>query len=99
MNEGPSPYRKVLFVCGNQRQGGLAACGDRGSLDLVERLKAYVKSHGLKKKVRVARSGCLDLCELGPNVAVYPDNKWYSGVRAEDLETIIREHLRPLEEG
>lgn len=94
----PGPYVKVILVCGNEREPGRPACGSRGALDLLERLKAYVKAHDLKARVRVTRSGCLDLCERGPNLVVFPDNRWYTAVSAADLDEFIRRELAPLAE-
>ncbi len=55
-------------------------------------LKARVKELGLEG-VRVNSAGCLDRCELGPVMVIYPEGIWY-GVRAyEDLDEILREHL------
>jgi (2Fe-2S) ferredoxin len=43
--------------------------------------------------VRVNTSGCLDRCEEGPVVVVYPDAVWYTYVDNEDLDEIVDEHL------
>jgi (2Fe-2S) ferredoxin len=43
--------------------------------------------------VRANKSGCLDQCELGPTVAVYPDGVFYGGVRPEDVDEIIESHI------
>jgi (2Fe-2S) ferredoxin len=92
-----APYRRVIMVCVRERDGGEAACGSRGSEKLLERLKLYVKEHGLKRAVRVCSTGCLDQCALGPNVVVMPDNVWLKGCSAADAETIIERWLAPLE--
>lgn len=91
MEKKPVPFQKTVFVCVNQREGGRVACGNpgRGGLELCESLKHAVKELGLKKSVRVARSGCLDLCEMGPNCFIYPDGDWYSGVTAQDVPAIL----------
>ena len=86
------PFQKTVFVCTNVRDGGRVACGNagRGGLELCEALKHGVKKLGLKGKVRVARTGCLDLCEQGPNVFLYPDGEWLSGLKPEDVEGILK---------
>lgn len=86
------PFQRTVFVCVNAREGGRVACGNpgRGGLELCEALKAGVKKAGLKGKVRVARSGCLDLCERGPNVFVYPDGEWLSGLTPADADGIVK---------
>ena len=92
MDKKKVPFQKTIFVCTNVREGGRVACGNpgRGGLELCEALKHAVKEKGLKGKVRVARSGCLDLCEKGPNAFVYPGDEWLSGVTAQDVPEIVK---------
>ncbi len=93
MKKGKIPFRKTVFVCTHSRlEKGRVACGNpgRGGLELCEALKAGVKKAGLKGQVRVARSGCLDLCEKGPNVFLYPNGEWLSGLTPEDADRIIK---------
>ena len=92
MDKKPVPYRKTVFVCTNTRADGGIACANpgRGGLELCEALKREVKTAGLKGKVRVARSGCLDLCARGPNAFVYPDGEWFSGLTPEDAPEILK---------
>lgn len=96
MESTQSPYRKHLFVCVNQRDPGVTCCSHTGGEAILERLKSYVKANGLKGKVRVSRSGCMDLCAQGPNVMVEPDHRWYRHVMLEDVEKIIEGELIPL---
>jgi (2Fe-2S) ferredoxin len=68
--------------------------------ELQNRLKKLVKEAGLDDRVRINKAGCLDQCEHGPTVVVYPEAVWYGFVRPEDAEEIVREHLvdgRPVE--
>lgn len=95
MEVGSSPFQKHVFVCLNARENG-ACCAERDSEAVFGALKQYVKTHRLQSIVRVNRAGCMDQCSQGPNVLIYPDNVWYRGVAADDVETIIREHLEPL---
>jgi len=92
MKSDKVPFQKTVFVCTNVREGGRVACANpgRGGLELCEALKHGVKKLGLKGKVRVARTGCLDLCEQGPNVFLYPDGEWLSGLKPEDAEGILK---------
>jgi len=43
--------------------------------------------------VRINTAGCLDRCEEGPVVVIYPEGIWYSYVDREDVDEIIEEHL------
>ena len=93
MEKQKLPFRKHIFVCVNRREEGSASCDPRGGSQIRDCLKQYVKDHGLKGKVRVSQSGCMDLCAQGPNVMVFPDNAWYSGVKVDDLPALIEEVL------
>ena len=92
-----SPYERMIFVCCNEREPGEAACANRGSVELHKTLKEYVKSKGLKDRLRVTRSLCLGQCEKGPNICVMPDNVWYHDVKTADIPAIIDRHVKPLE--
>ena len=67
---------------------------------LLPELQQLAKAAGLGGKVRINKSGCLDQCEHGPTVVVYPEAVWYGHVRSEDAAAIVHEHLvggRPVE--
>ena len=91
MEQRDVPYRKTLFVCTNARADGRISCAGSGRAGerICAALKDAVKEAGLKGTVRVARSGCLDLCEKGPNLFVYPEGEWRSGVREEDIPELV----------
>lgn len=64
--------------------------------------KTKVKERGLagKGKVRINNAGCLDRCDEGPVLVVYPEGVWYTYVDQDDIDEIIDEHLvhgRPIE--
>ena len=95
-------FKRHVFVCHNTRPEGAPrpSCTPNGSSDLHARLQQLVKAAGLGGKVRINKSGCLDQCEHGPTVVVYPEAVWYGNVRPEDAEAIVEEHLvggRPVE--
>ena len=92
MDKKDVPFKKTVFVCVNVREGGRVACGnpDRGGVELCESLKHAVKEKGLKGKIRVAKSGCLDLCEQGPNAFVYPGGEWLSHMAMADLPELVK---------
>jgi len=92
----PSFYKHHVFFCLNHREGGRECCHDKGAEDMQGYAKNRVKQLGLSGpgQVRVNRAGCLDRCELGPVVVVYPDNVWYTYVDASDIDEIVESHLR-----
>ena len=56
-------------------------------------LKDEIKRRGLKSTVRANRAGCLDVCELGVTVVVYPEEVWYGRVTVDDVAEIVEQHL------
>ncbi len=90
-----SRFIKHIFVCNNQRQADdpRGCCSARGSVDLLDYLKKRVHESGLKGKVRVNKAGCLDACQYGPSLVIYPDDVWYSPQTQEDMEEILTEHI------
>jgi len=82
------PYRRHVFVC----TGG-DYCPFDGSAEIHRFLKDGIRARGLKKEIRVNKSGCLDQCGHGPMVVVYPDDVWYAGVTQEKAARILEEHL------
>ena len=82
-----------IFVCCNQRSPGHArgCCDPDGSEALRNLFKSEVKKRGLNPLVRANKAGCLDQCELGPTVVIYPEGIWYGGVKPEDVPRILDE--------
>ena len=82
-----------LFVCGNQRSPGhpRGCCDPEGSEALRNAFKAEVKARGLGPLVRANSAGCLEQCEHGPCVAIYPQAIFYGGVKLTDVPRIIEE--------
>lgn len=91
MHKSPVPYRRVVLVCTNSRADGSASCGNPGQdgLAIWEALKTGAKERGLKGRVRVSRTGCLDMCSRGPVVMVYPEGDCYTGVQAADAPRLL----------
>ena len=60
---------------------------------LQKAFKQALAERGLQRRVRANKAGCLDQCEHGPTVVVYPDAVWYGGVTASDVAEIVDRHL------
>ncbi|MGB4774313.1 MAG: (2Fe-2S) ferredoxin domain-containing protein [Daejeonella sp.] len=87
-------YAKHLFICANQRSAGArVCCGEERGLALVAAFKKQIKDRGLNTKIRAQRAGCLETCELGPSVVVYPEGVFYGKVQLSDVTEIVEEHL------
>lgn len=93
MKKTDPQYKKYIFVCTNVREPGQACCGERQGEHLRDTLKAKVKSLGLSDTIRVSKTGCQGPCEKGPNILIFPENVWYSGVSETDLQSIVDKHI------
>ncbi|SVC11175.1 uncharacterized protein METZ01_LOCUS264029, partial [marine metagenome] len=67
-------YKKHIFVCINERppDSPKGCCASGGGSDIRYEFVKLINEHGLKGKVRSNKSGCLDACEVGPAVVIYP---------------------------
>jgi (2Fe-2S) ferredoxin len=94
-------YEKHIFICTNERpEGTRVSCGEGHGLALVAAFKKAINDKKLEMPVRAQKSGCLDICELGPSVVVYPDGVFYGNVQLSDVQEIVDEHIeagRPVE--
>ena len=95
-------FERHVLVCTNQRgpDNPRGCCSSKGSEEVLARLKAGLAERGLKGRMRVNASGCLDHCEHGTTLVVYPEAVWYGGVTPDDCEELFREHVlngRPVE--
>ena len=91
-----SYYSKHVFFCCNQRDGGRTCFNDKSGSQMRDYAKGRIKALGLsgEGKIRINQAGCLDRCEEGPCVVVYPDAVWYTYVDQSDIDEIIEEHLQ-----
>ena len=90
-----APFRWHVVAC----EG--TSCRDRGSRDVVRALRSKIAERGLLDDVRVTTATCLDLCARGPNLVVYPDGVWYSGLSPARVTRVVDEHLaegKPVED-
>ena len=88
-------YQAHLFVCCNRRPDGhpRGSCAALGSEDLRDYMKSKAKQMGLKG-VRVNMAGCLDRCELGPCMVIYPEGVLYIIESNADVDTVLEQHVR-----
>ena len=91
----PAPYyRAHVFCCTNERPEGhpRGCCKDKNAEALRNYMKARAKAMGLEG-VRVNIAGCLDRCELGPTMVIYPEGVWYHYRSNEDIDEILQTHV------
>lgn len=87
-------YASHLFICTNRRDCGSrrGSCATRGA----EELRSYAKERMKQLKIpniRINTAGCLDRCELGPVLVIYPDAVWYHFRSRDDVDEILTEHV------
>ena len=88
-------FERYVFICTNERPKDhpRGSCGAGGGLALVVEFKRQMQEKGLQTKIRINKSGCMELCEIGPTVMIHPDNVWYSKVTLTDVAEIVESHL------
>ena len=86
-----------IFCCENRREAGhtRGCCAEKDASALREYFKEQIKKRGLlgAGKMRVNSAGCLDRCELGAVLVIYPDEIWYTVKSTQDIDEIIESHL------
>lgn len=95
-------YAKHIFICTNEREEGAPrkSCGKDYGEALAVQFKELIQENRLRTKVRAQRSSCIDICEQGPTMVVYPEGIFYGNVQLEDVAEIFEEHIlnnRPVE--
>lgn len=95
MSEIVGFFEPHIFCCINEREEGhkRGSCGAAGSKKLQKYMKARMKEEGFEG-FRVNKCGCLDRCELGPVLVIYPQGIWYHYKNRDDIDAIIETHLK-----
>ena len=94
--DDPSPYYEAhVFACVNERPAGhkRGSCKARGGEPLRNYMKARAKELGLGN-VRINQAGCLDRCELGPVLVIYPEGVWYKVTTEAEVDAVLERHVR-----
>lgn len=89
-------FQRHIFVCANQREPGhpRGCCDPGGDASLQKAFKKKLAERGIRGDiVRANKSGCLEQCEHGPTVVVYPEAIWYGGVTEKDVDEIVESHI------
>ena len=98
-----TPLQRHVFVCVNERETGSSkgCCKSKGGSAVRDAFKKQLARKKLLSVVRPNKAGCLDQCEHGVVVVVYPEQVWYGGVTVDDVPRILEEtivHGRILED-
>ncbi len=79
--------RTHVMICGG------TGCTSSDSPKIAEAMENEIVKLGLQDEVKVVRTGCFGLCEMGPVMIIYPDGTFYSRVKVTDVPEIASEHL------
>jgi (2Fe-2S) ferredoxin len=86
-------YKKHVFICTNTKDAGKKCCGEERGMALVQAFKDEIRNRGLQNQMRAQRTGCLDACNFGPSLVVYPEGTYYGHVQQSDVTEIVEKHL------
>ena len=87
------PFKYHVLACDQKKPDGLPCCSANGSAAVLDALRREIGARGLADTVQLTTTSSLGLCDRGPNLVVYPDGTWYSGVKPADVPEIVAEHF------
>lgn len=84
-----------IFICSNQRAPGhrRGCCDPEGKDALRSAFRAELQKRNLGPLVRANKAGCLEQCEHGPTVVIYPQGIFYGHVTPADVPRIVEETI------
>ena len=80
-------YKYRINVCCS------SGCVPFGALKVLKAFEDAVKEFGVQKECKVARTGCVGTCSVGPAVVVEPGDYLYQSVTPEKVRQIVRDHI------
>ncbi|MDH4198881.1 MAG: (2Fe-2S) ferredoxin domain-containing protein [Spirochaetia bacterium] len=86
-------FKHHIFICTQNKPPMVPSCGGGGSAEILDSFRTEVFKNGLEKDVVVTSSGCVGMCNRGANVVIYPEGKWYTVVKADDVKKIVQNHI------
>ena len=88
-------YNKHIFICINERAESSTKgdCSSVGGKEIRMRFVELINKYQLKGKVRANKSGCLDVCEMGPAIVIYPLGVWYTNFELSDVDEIFEKSI------
>jgi len=80
-------YKYRINVCCS------SGCVPFGALKVLKAFEDVVKEFGVEKECKVARTGCIGTCSVGPAVLIEPGDYLYQSVTPEKVREIVRNHI------
>ena len=87
------PFRYHVYFCNQQKPEGAPSCPAEGALETLAAMQWYLAEKNLTEEVQVTTCGCLGICQKGPNMVVYPEGIWYSGLNPENVKQVVEDHF------
>jgi (2Fe-2S) ferredoxin/precorrin-6B methylase 2 len=88
------PFCYHVFICDQKKAEGVPCCKANGSERVIDALRRELGVRRLMDEVQVTVCGSLGVCERGPNMVVYPEGIWYSGLTPQDVPEIVEKHFQ-----
>ena len=85
--------KKHILVCSKKKPEGIPCCHARGGMELADGIRAELFKRGLENEYHVTTTGCLGICNRGPAMVVYPEGKWYTEFKREEIQSLVDQHL------
>ena len=88
-------YEVHVFCCTNRRPEThrRGCCGSKGSESLANYMCRRGMATARGKSIRINLSGCLNMCEYGPAMVIYPEGVWYRYETEFDIKEIFDKHV------
>lgn len=74
--------RHILACTGNH-------CNQKGAAQIINRLRFELMRRKMNDRILLNTCGTIDLCDIGPNLVIYPDNIIYSNITESDIPDIV----------
>jgi (2Fe-2S) ferredoxin/SAM-dependent methyltransferase len=88
------PFCYHVFICDQKKAEGVPCCNASGSERVIDALRRELGARRMMDEVQVTVCGSLGVCERGPNMVVYPEGIWYSGLTPQDVSEIVEKHFQ-----
>lgn len=86
--DAQSKFKRTVLVCGG------AGCVSSNCMEIYNAVKAALDANKLAKTTKLALTGCMGTCALGPVMIVYPEETYYISLTEEKVARIIEEHVK-----
>ncbi|MBW2181859.1 MAG: methyltransferase domain-containing protein, partial [Deltaproteobacteria bacterium] len=87
------PFRYHIYICTQKKPESAPSCLETGAEEVFKVLNRELAAAGLTDNVQVTTCGCLGICGKGPNMVVYPDGIWYTGLTPKRVSKIVKDHI------